>query len=401
MQRNPDIEIEPLHIPSSYEEKIATMIAGGAGPDIMFFQDEPFPAWVRRGVFEDLSGRFAKDPSIRMNDFLPQTREYFQYQGRQWTLPAEGGPITWYYNKTLFHEAGLPLPHRDWTIQEWLEDVKKLTRDKNGDGKPDVYGVSMPGGWVYNMPWVWTFGAKYLDVNLPNREVAMARTNTPEFVEAMKFLQDVRHVLRVHGGNFNQGTAAMKITGPWDIAGTSAALAAAGFEWDLAYMPIGPRGDRATRQSFDTWAIWSGSKYKDEAYRFVSFALSPDGQRLFSSRAIPARFSALRSFVHPETPWHEEVFVDIMERGEGWMQPTIVLWEKVNPVLDRYVNQVLNNQISPQEAAERMYIEANGLLKELWPKNWQESWERSNTVPKEDADALFALDRQIRSSKKR
>ncbi|HEX6970980.1 MAG TPA: extracellular solute-binding protein [Limnochordia bacterium] len=397
-ERHPGIEVEALHIPSGYEAKVQTMIAGGAGPDIMFFQDEPFPAWVRTGVFEDLSPYFAKDPSIDFNDFLPQTREYFQYNGRQWSLPAEGGPITWYYNRTFFAEAGLPFPTRNWTVAEFLDDVRKLTRDFDGDGRMDVFGVTMPDGWIYNEPWVWTFGARYLDIDMEKREIAQVLTNTPEFVEAMKFLQDVRFAYGVHGGSFTEGTSAMYITGPWGISGTAPRMAAAGYDWDFAHMPIGPRGDRATRQSFDTWVIWSGSPHKEEAYQFVSFAHSPEGQRLFSTRAMPARFSALRSLIRPDTPFHEEVFVEIMQEY-GWMQPTHLLYNEVGRVFDTYVNRVLRNEIPPREAAERMYREGNAILASVWPENWQAAWEETGTIPADEADRIFAAYRALRGGR--
>ncbi|HET7559779.1 MAG TPA: extracellular solute-binding protein, partial [Limnochordia bacterium] len=296
-------------------------------------------------------------------------------------------------------QAGLELPDYDWTLADWRTDVKKLTRDGNGDGKIDVYGVTMPGGWTYNEPWIWTFGAKYIDVGLPDREIAYVHTNTAEFKNALQFLHDIRFVDGVSGGSFNNGTSAMMITGPWGISDSAPKMKAAGYEFDFAPMPIGPLGGRATRQSFDTWVIWSGSPHKKEAYRFVSYALSPAGECLFADRAMPARFSALKCFVHDRTPYHEEVFGRIMSSGEGWMQPTNVQYSDVGSVLNKYINDVLANRMAPQEAAEHMYVEGNAILSKLWPPEWQAEWKDSQSIPQAEADRIFAQDRQIRSFK--
>lgn len=395
MVKNPDIQVEIEHITGSYEQNLAVKMAGGSAPDVMFFQDEPFPAWVRKGVFEDLSPWFAKDRNINLRDYFPQTKEYFQYDGRQFALPSEGGPITIFFNKTLFDQAGLPVPPRNWGMLDFLDMAKKLSRDTDGNGANDRFGISWPGGWVYNEPFVWSFGAKYLDVGLPNREIAYARTNTPEMTQALKFLQEARSMHQVHGGNFYAGTAAMMITGPWGMIEARPRMAAAGFEWDLAHMPVGPTGKRATRQSFDTWVIWKESKNKEAGYRFVSYALSVEGQKEFITRAIPARIAAARLFIRPDTPQHEEVFFEIMQEY-AWMQPTTVLYDAAGKFFDTWVNNVLGNKASPQEAAQRMHAEANGALMQLWPRNWQDAYKSTNTIPKDEAAKVFALDRQLR-----
>jgi multiple sugar transport system substrate-binding protein len=48
-----------------------------------------------------------------------------------------------YYNKKLFQEAGIAKPPATW--DEFVTDGQKLTRDTNGDGKPDQWGLSVRG----------------------------------------------------------------------------------------------------------------------------------------------------------------------------------------------------------------------------------------------------------------
>jgi multiple sugar transport system substrate-binding protein len=48
-----------------------------------------------------------------------------------------------YYNKKLFAEAGVTSPPATW--DEFVGTAKKLTKDTNGDGRPDQWGLSLRG----------------------------------------------------------------------------------------------------------------------------------------------------------------------------------------------------------------------------------------------------------------
>jgi multiple sugar transport system substrate-binding protein len=48
-----------------------------------------------------------------------------------------------YYNKKLFADAGVSKPPATWT--ELVDTGKKLTKDTNGDGKPDQWGLGLRG----------------------------------------------------------------------------------------------------------------------------------------------------------------------------------------------------------------------------------------------------------------
>jgi ABC-type glycerol-3-phosphate transport system substrate-binding protein len=46
-----------------------------------------------------------------------------------------------YYNRDLFDAAGLPYPDSAWTWETMLSMARRLTRDTDGDGAPDTYGI--------------------------------------------------------------------------------------------------------------------------------------------------------------------------------------------------------------------------------------------------------------------
>jgi ABC-type glycerol-3-phosphate transport system substrate-binding protein len=184
------------------------------------------------------------------------------------------------------------------------------------------------------------------------------------------------------------------MSGPWSLIEAHQRMDGK-IDWDISHIPVGPRGQRATRHSFDTWTVWSGSKQKDEAYKFVSYALGMEGLKGFSDRAFPAKISAAQKyFIRPETPQHEEIFVDIM-LNYTWMQPTYVQWKEVDKIFGDNLTKMYQGKQSPGAAAENMQTEANAVLMELWPQSWRTTYKTTGKLPAE-ANAAFAADRALR-----
>ena len=77
---HPDVEVEPLHTPSGFENKLITMIAGGAPPDVFCLEEEPYATFVRGGVLLDLTERFRRDFDERRYNQV--ALRFLYYQGR-------------------------------------------------------------------------------------------------------------------------------------------------------------------------------------------------------------------------------------------------------------------------------------------------------------------------------
>ena len=60
-------------------------------------------------------------------------------------MPLYGLAYGLFYNKKLFEKAGLQ-PPKTWS--EFVDTAKKLTKDTNGDGKIDQWGVAIEGASI-------------------------------------------------------------------------------------------------------------------------------------------------------------------------------------------------------------------------------------------------------------
>jgi multiple sugar transport system substrate-binding protein len=77
--------------------------------------------YAQRGLFEDLSGDWAKNG---WNDMYASTREASSYKGKQYAAPTVYYSWGMFYRKDLFQKVGINGEPKTW--DQFLEDCKKL-----------------------------------------------------------------------------------------------------------------------------------------------------------------------------------------------------------------------------------------------------------------------------------
>jgi multiple sugar transport system substrate-binding protein len=120
------------------------------GPDVA-------AEYVPNDLLVDLEPLMKADPSMARDKFFTNVVDAGKIMGRQFFFPWSSDPGLLMYNASYLQEAGLVLPEKlaksnQWTWDSFLNYAKRLTRDVNGDGKPEVYGYST---WNWNWPPNW------------------------------------------------------------------------------------------------------------------------------------------------------------------------------------------------------------------------------------------------------
>ncbi|MGQ9486911.1 MAG: ABC transporter substrate-binding protein [Armatimonadota bacterium] len=146
-ERETGIRVKMQIIPwATYYDKLALSLAYGGAPDVFICHANRIAEFARYGVFRPLDDLVASNLGFTVADFLPNIWQAGRYEGKQVGLPLDCHPQGLYYNLQLFREAGIvdehgnPKPPRTW--QEFLEAARRLTKDKDGDGRPDQWGFA-------------------------------------------------------------------------------------------------------------------------------------------------------------------------------------------------------------------------------------------------------------------
>jgi multiple sugar transport system substrate-binding protein len=367
---NPGVRLKLLYWPGpNYNDKLKLVMAAGTAPDVFSVEDEPYPAYAELHQFEDLGpymSRYRSEYEPKL--YFPTALEAFRWKGVQGALPWNGGQLMVYYNRRLFREAGLPdPPPKDWTIAQFTEYARRLTRDYNGDGRVDQFGYEINGSWMYSLvPYVWIFGADVIDP-----EMKHCTLNSPQGIAAMQWLRDLRY--RYHcaptaseftgagGSIFMTGKLGMEINGPWRLP----FMRETDVDWDIWHMPVGPTGERWTRGTWDGIAIYRGSRRKELAWQWIRYATGRKGQHMVAAagRAVPPRKSEAYTpaFLRPDTPQHEERLLEGMSYFRTQRIP--LHWAEMNVVLARENEALLSPDGDARQIARETERDVNEALR--------------------------------------
>ena len=102
---NPGIKVAHQHFPyDSFQEKIATSVAAGEGPDIVNLFYGWVPKYVKSGVLQPLpAGSFS--PETIEAEFAPMV-SINKFDGVYYTIPTAVRTLGLFYNKDILAEHG-------------------------------------------------------------------------------------------------------------------------------------------------------------------------------------------------------------------------------------------------------------------------------------------------------
>ncbi|MFC2085907.1 ABC transporter substrate-binding protein [Bacteroidota bacterium] len=126
--------------PFSGQEKLYAMIAAGQAPDIFYTNATVRDRLAAEGHLLDI-GEVSKDDPF-LDRLWPQVvKEGISADGGLYSIGNWSFTAGIYYNKDLFDAAGVAYPDTGWTWDDMAGIARALTKDDDGDGKPEQYGL--------------------------------------------------------------------------------------------------------------------------------------------------------------------------------------------------------------------------------------------------------------------
>lgn len=255
-ESHPDVKVTLVQVaPDQYDTKLKAAIAGKKIPDVFFYNPAQVKAYVNSGVLKDITEFVEGSADVKIDDIWEKGIAKYRFDGETlgegaiYGLPKDLGPFALGYNKTMFEEAGIPLPDKDkpYSLEQFIEVAQKLTKDKNGDGKNDQFGAGFNIQWALQ-PIAWSNGADWID-----ETGTKVTIDTPEFAEAVQWFADQQNKYEITPSiaeaqtldtyqRWMKGELAFFPVGPWDMATYAEQLK---FEYDLIPWPAGKTGKPA------------------------------------------------------------------------------------------------------------------------------------------------------------
>ncbi len=126
--------------PFTGQDKLYAMMVAGQTPDIFYTNNTMRDHLAAEGRLLDLRTVSKDDPFVaRLRPAVVENGKSVDdgwYSVGNWSYT-----IGVYYNRDMFDAEGIPYPDTAWTWETMLDIARRLTKDRDGDGVPDVYGI--------------------------------------------------------------------------------------------------------------------------------------------------------------------------------------------------------------------------------------------------------------------
>jgi multiple sugar transport system substrate-binding protein len=348
----PDIDVQLIEA-SDREDLVArlsTSLAGGAPPDLFLMNYRFYGQFAARGALEPLEPYAEDSEEFELEDFYEQAVDAFRWDGRVTCLPQNISSLVVYYNKDLFEQFGVEPPRDGMPWPEFVARAQQLTRDATGQvvrgadpdlpaqpnaAKAEIYGLGVEPTIIRLAPFVWSNGGAVVDDEENPTRLTFDSAEAKEVMTLFFALRGFQGVVPADSeveaeddeSRFVNGRLAMLLSSRRSVP---TFREAAKFDWDVVSLPV--FDEPAGILHSDAYCLTRASDEKDAAWRFVEFALGPEGAPVVArtGRTVPSLRSVAESdaFLDPAAkPANSRVFLDGIEHIRR--VPSISTWPEI------------------------------------------------------------------------
>lgn len=357
-RRRPGIDVQMIHIPSQndYRKRLGADFAAGTPADVVLINYRRYAPYAAKGALEPLGPYLAQSELIKEDDFYPEALTPFRWNGELICIPQNLSSLVVYYNKRLFDEARLAYPQAGWSWDDFVATAQGLTKDTDGDGKIEQYGVGTSVEAIRAIPFIWQSGGEIVDNSERPTALTLDRPAARTAIQWFVDLQVKHHVAPDAVQEEAEDSESRFLNGRLGMLfnsrrGVPTYREISGFEWDVAPLPTGEQA--ATMLHADAYCLPAASKQKAAAWAFIEFANSTEGQGIIaqSGRTVPSIEAVATSpaFLDPEAlPRSSQVFLDVIPQTRA--VPVMATWPDIEDQLTAELQRAFYGQASVEEA---------------------------------------------------
>jgi ABC-type glycerol-3-phosphate transport system substrate-binding protein len=388
--KNPGIKIEAEGLAwTDLEGKIMAALAAGSPPELSHGQPITCTALQSKGLLLPLDDVVK---SIGEANIWDQVKRVCRVDGKQYGLVHAAGTSLLIYRKDLADKAGLK-PPKTWA--DLLANAKALTQSTKGDGKIDIYGITLPGDNLFiNIlmgELIKSNGGALFDRNhkplLTDRKMIEVLEFWSElvkyappgweghgYVQTFQNLYGQKAAMMFQG--YGRGAGMIERFAPKDMANDRT--------FDVWTKPHGPNGkEPGVQVDEEPWMLFKGAKNTPEAVEFLKFFYQDDNYLEYVA-TVPIHLFPITKSLRNSAKYQSNAMI---QRWKGWIdvqqgyldrdqgKPTLVVdWTDMTErpyllevlgsgILRDMVMDVVLEKIEPQKAAEKAQKRLEDLMR--------------------------------------
>ncbi|HTU28522.1 MAG TPA: ABC transporter substrate-binding protein [Solirubrobacteraceae bacterium] len=345
-------------------QKVLAAIAGGNPPDVSYLYGSNAANIASTSKLVPLTNWLNQDKAFGWDHFYPFERRVATVNGKVVGIPALVDNLALVYNKTLFKQAGLSYPTKNWTWADMKRAALKLTNP-----------AKKQFGWAYvndaSEDTVWRFWAMLWQAggHILTPDGKKAAFDSAAGIQALDYLQSLSkaHAIYLDNGSdnylplFGAGHIGMLWTGPWDLE----QIRQSKVDYGVTDLPADK--NHQTISGPDNWVMFNnGSKRVAAAWEFLQWFTSPkvDLQWCLGTGDLPIRddvqsLPGFKTYLK-RYPGVEEWVHNLTNSKQT--RPVSVVYPKISTAVGQAVQGVLLGKYQPKQALAQAAQTTNGLL---------------------------------------
>lgn len=364
---NEDIQVR-LIFQGLYDDmkiKLINAVKTGDLPDVSQVAIEYLDVFIDDSRIEPITDYISEDDK---NDILSQFWNGVTRQREIYAFPFNHSVQVLYYNKDAFEKAGLDPDKPPKTWEDVIKYGKELTKDFDGDGTIDQWGilVSLEGVFGFT-PLIRQVGGEFL-----NDDRSKALFNSEEGVRVMELVQKMAYEYKIMPSNWTlfEGTSAFlqgKIAmGPITCAGIK--FAEDNLPWELGIAPLPYIENKSVLLGGAGLVIFSKSSHRRKAaMNFISWLTNKENSIRWHEKTgyLPIRKSAMESFelqsFHRLNPNYKVPVDQLSYSRPPDFTPYL---PQIDQIVRYAIEDIMINRKDPQKTLNIAAEKVNNLLKE-------------------------------------
>lgn len=355
---NPNITIEVSTAPfSDYFTLLQADVVSGDAPDVFELNYENFVTYAANGTLLNVSDLLSGEAP-----YYPRALEAFQYNGEQLALPETFSTVLMFYNADLFDQAGLEYPTAEWT---WDDAIAAATAIRAlGD---DTWGLYSPTQfWEFYKKAAQNGECQFFNEDMTestiNSEACVATLETMVGFQTSDIMPTAAELSGVSDGDlFLSGKLGMLVTGIWMFG----AFQDAPFTWDVQ---IEPMINQHAHHFFANGVAVSATTANAEAAaawaEYLTASQTAAEVRVAAGWELPAlnQPEYFESYLELTPPDNREAVFMALESPVT--PPVIVRQNEMQDAVNALLTQVVDGELTAQEALDQAKETLDGLLGE-------------------------------------
>ena len=359
-KEHPEIDVQIETLPwTGRQQKMITAVAGNRAPDAVYLNMDLIARFEKLGLLLPLDPLV---PETELAEYDPLVREGVAIRGQMYILPILRTVATGIYNKELFEKAGLDPEKPPATWDELDKVAEKLTKDTDGDGQIDQWGLGyVMGSDSLNAtfwPLLWQAGGNVLTPDGKHATFA-----GPEGLEALTFLTKQFKAGRIPHSYLNLGSNefASGRLGYW-FGASSAELRQ--LRQDAPHLKIGTglaltNKKRVGYSTIAGYGVFKSSKHPQETVLWLRYMTRLDNMKYLCRET--SYFPAKRT---TETLYPDDPIFATMEKEAPYCRPDIATpyARQIAQTLIPLIQNSVLGRTTPQEALDTAAKAVNEML---------------------------------------